>query len=214
MENDGDKIVTVWKFDLAGKSIKVDVLLVDDFQKPEFIARWKIDGHDVERKSSDISKLKNAVQRSLAETLKLDWKNKLHIEVNSEIDTIEKAPRSSEYSGTVKPWQAKIEVEIKALQIATDHRGEKIHRRDAADHAIPGWPNEGKRQTDSWSEKDMCSMIDDTPENRKAIIEIFSGFCRLKTALCDLLSPRKVQHTLSSLKASKLLTDGKPREER
>jgi hypothetical protein len=188
-----------------GKTERVEIRSHSDGSKHEFEAIWlNPGGADVRAKDTDIEKLKGHVLKLIENLNALKWRNILHVTVDSKITEGETTGMVSDHK-FILPWECKVEIEVMTHQLATDRKGKKIQRKEPSEWPTPHWPEVGPRESESWSDKDMRAIIDDTPENREALTRIFQGFHLLRQRLCDLLSPAKIEETLSKVKAGQLL---------
>jgi hypothetical protein len=192
-----------------GVHYPVSLQLVDEHGKHSLRAVWinpDKTGNDIIANGSDIERLKRAMEKRLEDHTKHEWQPRLHVEVDGEfpydLDLFVKGPDATK----LRERKGKMEIVVTECEVAVNSCEDRVHRMgDTTGVVHQGWPTEGARETDSWTEKDMSALIPDTVENRRALAAIFDGLRILRDRLSHLLAPDRVLGSLSSIGVTKLL---------
>ena len=179
---------------------------LDDITKPENAPTFFIKHPDpfIEIESGDIVELAKTARELLKEWFKIDWKPKLVVTVTA--------------STSIKQWD----------------REKGVRMNSGFEMSVSGWdegvqPKTGRifrRESDRWGEKRLkyvgdiksaregksnsldkttVAVLDDTPENRKALEEMSAGLNDLMRRLQQFLADDNLSHTLAEAAFRKLL---------
>lgn len=192
-----DKHFANWKLRVLGETEDIEVRSASDGIRWSFVAicKGKNGDPDIKVTDTDIEKLRKMMQKRLEENWKLEWKNMLLIEIDADFRDVGKEVEN-DVSGTIMPWEAKLEFHITRVQISKDRKGEPCQRRGPGQFVERGWPEVGPVKKKGWHDKDQKCLIDDTPENREVLRLIFAGMKDIQKKLCTAFDPKRVEKTL------------------
>jgi len=149
-----DKHFADWKMDIHGSREAVEVRSTFDGANWAFVAIHKgTDGDkDIKLVDTDIMKLQATMQKRLEENMKLDWKPMLQIQIDSDFREIGEEIEN-EVSGRSMPWEAKVEISVRRIQLSTDRSGKEVHRDGPGEQVHKGWPEVGPPDEKDWNNK-------------------------------------------------------------
>lgn len=175
---------------------------------------------DVHLVSLDLAKLEKAVRALVEQRIQVAWRPMLVVTVDGDRAPLfvsaarrrhrEDAPGPRTLlEGDEAVTDFKMEIKVEAVSIS-EILGKKYHRTTQPNdgyvrrptRVIEGWPEVGDftkpddRHDSRWHHAKTIAMVDDTPENRAALLAIRMAFERATSALDRLLHPDNVAATL------------------
>lgn len=132
------------------------------------------------------------------------WTPKLAITTKSVV--IDKPPKKVDKYNPLRLVNLDIELKVVPIEIGIDKAGDEWERVQGSNFIqsartrrgfIPHWKDDPE---DSFRDKDESgSLIDDTPENRMALVNLAAGFKEFLKRLYDLLEPDQIESTVKKL---------------
>lgn len=197
MARDGKRI-DKWKVYADGRVAEVTVYLVASTHSGQSF-RAECDEHDLLETGTDIAELRKKVETVLTERLAVPWVPKIHVELTAPA-THEDWPQR----GGGWKLRARLELHAEAYEVSTVN-GKEQHRSggSVSRYELRVGREEGSRSTYGGDPHGAttCALIDDTPENRAALLRIEQGMVHLAEGLSKFLEPAAIQATLARLLA-------------
>lgn len=194
---DKGKKIDTWTLSAEGRTTSVIVYLFHAYGGQRF--RAVCAEYDCSEEHSDINALKKLIAEKVTPLMNVVWTRKIHVTVHA--PRVQADARQKDRGATGEPgWEInaalKFEAEVYELQIGSKHirllgdahisQYELRVGDDAHARQYHGGKPEGTTQ----------ALIDDTPENRAALLRINDGMEELGRRLRALLAPTRIEATL------------------
>jgi hypothetical protein len=199
MRRRGERKLTVWKYDDGkGTTLKVPVYQVDrylDDGRRGIRLRVQIAELDILEYDTDINVLQKRVYGQIKEKLVLKWEWFLLVRTYGHESGTD--PADFLEATHVNPsCSFRLEVDVERIQMARRPDGTTCWRH-AGNHG--GTINEFSPELGRQANGSIVGMIPDTPENRRAIVEVGLAFTRLRENLQILLGNDQIERTMEVL---------------
>ena len=181
---------------------------LDDITNPKQAPIFFIKHPDpfIEIESGDISELAKMARELLEEWFKIDWKPKLVVAVtaSTSIDQWDRergVRMNSGFEMSVSGWDEGVQSKTgRIFRREHDRWGEKRHK-------YAGDIKSSREGKSTRADKITVAVIDDTPENRKALEDMSAGLNDLMRRLQQFLRDDNLQQTLADAAFRKLLPE-------
>jgi hypothetical protein len=195
----GERKLTVWEYDDGkGTTLKVPVYQVDgylDDGRRGIRLRVQIAELDILEYDTDINVLQGRVYGQIKEKLVLKWEWFLLVKTYGYESGTD--PEDFMEATHVNPLCSfRLEVDVERIQMARRPDETTCWRR-AGNYG--GTIHEGSPELGRRANGSIVGMIPDTPENRRAIVEVGLAFSRLRENLQILLGNDQIERTMEVL---------------
>lgn len=184
------------------QTVQIETRLIQEGSTTSF--EGSVPEHDILVTGSSLDEMYRRACALLDEKTAITWRPHLSVEMAAGVSKrFKKERRSGECAFGIA-----LHLQVEEFEIG-DRAGEKFTRENGRG-IKKGLPETGKNLTD-WTHyglklETLDSYVEDTPQNREALVLLGVEFERLRLKLFDLLNPKTVQKTLTAATARGLLS--------